>query len=87
MPVIINKNKQERGSTNNSNGITSVPELNHENKLTICDFSVEPFSSTKINIERINFTPLLSKQQLDLSEFQSNIYKYCENALFTYTQL
>lgn len=49
MPVIINRNQVESGSTTNSKGIESEPAFIHENKLTVCECSGKWRASKKIS--------------------------------------
>jgi hypothetical protein len=49
---MMSRNTEDRGSIKNSKGIFRLPELIHENKLTICDFSDDDCSSKNTARER-----------------------------------
>ena len=51
MPVIFNKNKQDKGSTKKEKGILSVSELIQEKISTTFVFCWEALTSIKINTE------------------------------------
>ena len=57
---MINKNKVDKGSTRNSNGILSVPELIHENTFTTFSFCDNPCNSKNTRTETMKDAKILS---------------------------